>query len=32
MQPNESQYPAFAKAMGVHDGKAIGIETADKRS
>lgn len=31
MQPREAQYPAFAKAMGVSDGKAIGIETADKR-
>ncbi|WP_426700768.1 TIM-barrel domain-containing protein [Rhodanobacter sp. Col0626] len=29
--PSEAQYPAFAKAMDVHDGKAIGIETADKR-
>lgn len=28
---DEAAYPAFAKAMGVHDGKAIGIETADKR-
>lgn len=28
---NETRYPAFAKAMGVHDGKAIGIDTVDKR-
>ena len=30
MQPDESRYPAFAKAMGVHDGKAIAFEAADK--
>lgn len=31
MTSREAQYPAFAAAMGVHDGKSIGIETADKR-
>ncbi|MGN6374763.1 MAG: TIM-barrel domain-containing protein [Sphingomonas sp.] len=31
MMPREARYDAFAKAMGVHNGKQIGIETADKR-
>jgi len=31
VSPDEARYSAFAKAMGVHDGKAIGLDTTDKR-